>query len=441
MARGSLRDAITLTPRLAKCALCESLVGEDPCLPDGWLDRSGNRQTTVETVVDTLGFCGHHGVSLTRGRELTPTLAAILRDATERTVEMLRDEKRYAERLREIFFSTEPACAMCKALDHRFVQRTRRLAERADAGSLGEPLCFPHYRAVTGAVRSQALPSLVGTEREFLDAVVAAVGPIASGPHARTEVASLGRETLRWALGVVAGDASGWVEHAVPYPGDDPSCPVCWAVVRAGERWVDAVRTAARLGQDLWTVFPTCPTHVSQCVLAGDESAAVLAVRYAADVQLSALRRGTAALAHDNEQRAVARRSVFYRRQSPAYVLGQQRKMVNDVPRCPGCERLFVARDRAIGNLVQHVRAGRRRAGTVGTPCLKHFAAVYLVVPEGETRAMLVAAQIERLQALHDLLAAAADTRDSAPEALSLAAVREGMRLWSAATPPRASVD
>jgi len=384
--------------------------------------------------VDALGFCGYHAALLPLPSPAGHAVADALREATDRAAALLEDEARNSERLLEIFFAAERTCASCRIGDQHFAQRINRLAVRLESQPSSVALCFPHYRAMVHAVKAHALPVLSSAQRDLLEQVVAAVGTIEHAPHARTAHASVAPNTLRWALDVVAGAAGlAPADRPVPGPDAEPDCPVCAAIVHAGERWVDALRRAATLGQDLWTAFPTCPEHIAYCARVEDERLAILVVRYAADLQLAALRRGAAALARDNEQRAAAAKSVFFRRQSPAYVLGQQRKMVTDVPRCPACERLVVARERAIGSLVQMLR-GARTPVSPGTACLKHFAAAYVLAQDSEARAASVAMQAARLRRLSGVLAAA--NGEAAASASAVAAIREALRAWSAATPP-----
>ena len=426
---------LALASAKAHCELCESLHDDPEQSTAGTVGRSEKVESAAESIVDALGFCGYHGLLLTTQADRGITHMRTLRDATERVIELLSDEKRYADRLVEICFLAERSCPTCKVDDHRLKHHTNRLTERLESES-SVSLCFPHYRAVTYAARPETLAALVGAQRALHEAVVGAVGAIPSGSHARTNHSSLLPATLRWALDVVAGQARPRQDLPVLYPAPEPGCPVCSEIVGAANHWIDAVKAAARLGQYLWTVFPTCPAHIRHCAALNDERIATLAARYAADVQVRALQRGVAALARDNEQRARAAKSVFYRRQSPAYVLGQQRKMITNIPRCPACERLIVARDRAIGSLVQKLRGSRGRSDRFSIPCLKHFAAVYIFLSEGDARDAFVANQLEVLHELHGKLkGATADAASSARAAIRVS-VRQGISLWSAATPP-----
>ena len=140
-----------------------------------------------------------------------------------------------------------------------------------------------------------------------------------------------------------------------------------------------------------------------------------MASRLHTDAQLEALRRGSQLLARDRAKRIEAAKSVFYKPQSLAYVLGQQRKMITSVPRCPACARAVVAQERAIVAVVQRFDRARRRGAIdpEGELCLKHFATAYLLVSRGAARSTLVARQIEMLRALRARLVQARESSDA----------------------------
>jgi hypothetical protein len=158
----------------------------------------------------------------------------------------------------------------------------------------------------------------------------------------------------------------------------------------------------------------------------------LLAVRYATQVQTEALQAGVVALAHDNASREAAKQSVFYRRKSAAWILGQQRKMITRIPRCPACERMSIAQERAVGDLVCKLGDARRRnvTGTLADLCLKHFASVYAFVWKSDMRVTLVSAQIDTLRRLSGRLSEAIDAN-------TVRAIDEGigeaMHVWQTA--------
>lgn len=215
---------------------------------------------------------------------------------------------------------------------------------------------------------------------------------------------------------------------------EESSCPVCAEIERAEQHWLDAVHAAAKLDDDLWTVYPLCPTHIGCCVDLGEPELALSVLRHAAEVQRSALGDGMQAIERDERERHIASASVFYRRQGPAYILGQQRKMATSMPHCPACERLMVAQTRAVSGLLDALGASDRAAANlpVVALCVKHFAAVYIDAPEGKPRTALVAGFSRKLRRLRQRLQRAQQAADTSQQS---AAVREALETWRTAMP------
>jgi hypothetical protein len=116
---------------------------------------------------------------------------------------------------------------------------------------------------------------------------------------------------------------------------------------------------------------------------------------------------GITAMAREDEEREIASKSVWFKRKSPSYLLGQRRKRLAALPRCLACQGLALGRDRAIGQLLdlmgepRHRRALKRGYGL----CLKHFADAYVVAPKGVVRDALTAIQIKKLAVVRPALA------------------------------------
>ena len=83
-----------------------------------WQGRSAS------PIVDALGFCEDHSAALLRQSD-SHVLAHILGDATECILGWLADEKRYADRMLEVFFDIGRACPTCKLQSHRVTHQVR----------------------------------------------------------------------------------------------------------------------------------------------------------------------------------------------------------------------------------------------------------------------------------------------------------------------------
>ena len=435
-------------PRIAggACPICEGVHGEEDRFLAGASSRSERVDAAAwEAVVDSLGFCSHHGTVLWQ-RSKDIVFARVLWAATDRVIQLLGDEKRNAERLFGLFFAADRSCPLCKLREQQVARHIRRLPGPDEMRSSSQWLCFPHYCNVAYARKSSLLPALVNAELELLACAAMELAATAAELNAPSCSSLRTADTLRWTQRVVAGSprpghdeglerafaGDGHWDGSVDVPQVHSGCPVCAEVNRAEARWANTVTIAAKLGQDLWTAFPTCAAHLGRCARLGNDRVATLATRYAAVVELRALQRGNRWLARDIANREAAMQSVFYRRESPAYILGQQRKMITTVPHCPACERLVIARDRAVGNIVQRLHDARRHhsADAGRDLCLKHFASVYLFAPQGQTRSALVAAQIEKLRRIQDRLAHAIEGSDMV--AID-AAVRQAHGVWQTA--------
>jgi hypothetical protein len=416
-------------------------------------DRLESAAAAGEAVVDSLGFCGHHGALLQRQGAGEQAIGRVLGDATDRMIGWLGDERRYADRLLELFWGAERTCVACKSHEQQVARHVNRLPAPDLSAQQFPPLCFPHYRDAVYAMKSPQLPALANAQLRLLEQVVAAIGPASDDIVEEDVDAAVDPVTLAAALRTTAGSAAlagvdGTVVAADAFmidtrgdgsAGDndaiDRGCPVCTEIRGAEMRWARAAVNVAKLRRDLWTTFPTCAMHIAQCAQSQDERLTLLVARYAATIQLTALQQGVRKLARDISDRQAASTSVFYHRKSPAWILGQQRRMISDVPRCPACERLIVAQDRAVNRVVEDLRGprddtGRRRIEGL---CLKHLGSVYVLIPPGSLRSWLVAVHLDKLRRLRDGAAIGRQSWKGAPRNDMGAAL---IAVWHSTMPP-----
>lgn len=410
-----MRDGVTRA-QWSSCPLCDRLreAGRH-CLASGF-DRPDRMTASCEAIVDSFGFCAQHGKLLARQGDASLAVRRIVSRAAAQIVELLADLTRNADRVQALFFAAEDECPGCRLHKHHVTHEIRALAARSNWRAPSQRLCFPHYRDVVHALQSADLPELARCQREVLRAASTVAEPFVGEEFPMITMSPAGAENVQATLRLVAGDpvgafdipdaldeaqTSGSSDDPASPAGDIGACSVCTGIARAQMHWRDDVATAARLGRDVWIVFPTCPVHVRE---GGEISpmAAAMTAHYAARVELNVLKRGVEWLERDHARRESAKQSVFYRHESPACILGQQRKMITRLPRCPACERLVVARDRSIAGLVQRLRHGPRQRGLrqVRHLCLKHFAAVFLLLPPDELRLIVAGEQAEALRAI-----------------------------------------
>lgn len=296
----------THPPESGACAVCEELHARKQAFLGATRERA-QFVVACEAIVDDLGFCGHHGLELLLRSDGRRAVVRVLANATDCILDLLDDERRYAERLQDIFFAADRACPGCKFQAQQVARHVHRLFA-ADAFRAALPLCFPHYRDVTYAAQSSVLPGLAERQLRLLQAVVSEIGSITDDAENANEDAHevpVASEPLRRALRVVAGVVASDDDEAHPQNSSGPlrddsraaddaaACPVCAGIREAEQRWLAMVRKVAWLGRDPWTVSPTCATHIRRCAGVGDERVAVMAARFAASVQAQALRRAS----------------------------------------------------------------------------------------------------------------------------------------------------
>ena len=380
----------------AVCPICIALGGAQTVYCSGFATDRARRESECAAIVESLGFCNAHAASLASRSDNHSAMAEVLLAANSKVVEILGHRELDRDLVRPLLFSAPDECPACASTHHRLTATTKRLAgdltSRGAGGAGGrQPVtfCVPHFHALVAACDSAALRVVLPQEIDFL---LRALAPILAAASEDANAKASGG-----ALGLLAGDESvaGHFAQArlerrhcmgtgddLRSLLDDPSrCPVCALVSVALDKWLEAVERAARIRRDVWTVFPICPDHIWRCAKLGDDTVLREVVRHAANVFVDGLRTGLATIEEHERALASASKSVWFKRKSPSYVLGQWRKAVTKLPACPACHRTVVARDRAIGQVLDALtRNENRRALERGHAlCMKHFAHAYLL--------------------------------------------------------------
>lgn len=400
--------------RLEGCAVCEAMRGADARYVARVLCDPRRRGGNARAFADSLGFCSDHAAFVATFEDRSAQIGAVLREAVRATRARLEAGAQFHDRLREILFAAADACPACRYAERSLAGWLVRDARTpgpgvGDRSGAGGSACVPHFLALVGVLE---LPELLPRVQAQIELLMRAAHAVRTGGEAAEFAATciVAGAPDRPALAALRRDADS--------AGED-GCPVCGAMRRASERWIEAAKESARMDVAPWAVLPLCRGHLWACHRCGDRRLAARATSHALDVFLGSLRRAALTLSREDERLEREARSVWYRPKSPAYLLGARRKVVTATLRCPACDRVAVARERAVGELLDTMRATHRRhaLGRAGGLCLKHFALVFTLAPAGAVREALRAMQAARLRALEAGLERFAHAAGNAPRA------------------------
>lgn len=360
-----------------------------------WLELADpwRRRTGAEAVLDHLGFCPRHVAELWHQR-WPDGIAEVAADALGSLAAMLGDRRRYEERLLQVMFRARGACAACSV--------ERRRVAGAIAAPAAQELCLPHYLGAIGKSDQAELARLSALALRSASTLSAQLESVPIDEHAL-------EAALRWLAGPALHHHASSCDRALDA---DPGCPVCRAAQKAVAKWLDAVGTAVRVGIELHGLLPLCPAHIRMCVAQGGPRLAREFARQAAQAVATALAGGLSENERADRLDREAAASVFYRRRSAAYVLGQRRRALR-LPRCAACERIALACEHVQGEVLDRLatRAGREALAREGELCVRHFAGVYLLAPHGVPRAELAARQRAALLRAREALLSGGERR------------------------------
>ena len=388
-------DADASAPKA--CALCAAMHGTTARYARTVLCNSERREANAEAIADALGFCPAHAAFVAGLDEHGAEIGAVMRHAILRTRMLLDAGPGKEDRLLAVLFAAANACPACRYAERRLTGLLLRHAAflRTSGRDPAQPkrsLCLPHFVSLIGVSEKKDLLSWAAMEIELLSRVTRTLDP--GGPSAMLAATRL-----------VAGypDAtSAFLLKSAALQVEDAGCTVCLAMRRAFFRWIEALRESIQIDAAPAVLLATCPEHVWACNLFGDGDVAVRATRHALEAALRTLRRAAAKLEQEDRRLEAEARSVWFKRKNPAYLLGQQRNAITRMPRCFACERVSVARDRAIGEVLERMREKRHREAferEFGL-CMKHFALARVIAPAGMVRDALTKAHAAKLDSL-----------------------------------------
>ncbi|TAK86250.1 MAG: hypothetical protein EPO20_07950 [Betaproteobacteria bacterium] len=362
-------------------------------------------EANARAIADAVGFCHVHAAHVAAPRQFSSAMSAVM----HRALAFLRPlfESRpgtedhaleVQDHVLEILFAARGVCPACSFSERRLSGLLTRHASALRSGrakDAARALCLQHFRALIGLSELSDLTHWVEMEVELLAAAENMLD--ADDPRA-----------LRRLTRLVAG------RRARPpdiQPAPDSDCRVCVAMRTARARWLEVACGSVRTDAAPSLVMPTCAEHIWDCHEADDPNLAAYATRNAFELSLKNLRRAAVVLKQEERKLEEAKRSVWYRKKSPAYILGQRRRVVTKIPRCPACEHIAVARDGAIAGLLEDLRDKRKREEFQGGRglCMKHYALARIIAPAGPVRDALTNTQLTELSSLQRKLSESPD--------------------------------
>lgn len=385
----------TAAAAASDCAICDAMEGTVGDYVAHVLSEPRHLQLSVETTVDSIGFCARHGVRIAKLQGGSIAIRAFLERAVSGILALLDGCPGGEDRLRDLLFAASGACPACSFEGRRLtplLARHARLA-RSSGGRLAPALCLRHFHALVSQSGLDELPRWAAMEAECLSAAAAAL------EHGMPD-------TLTATARLIAGPCA--ASSQMP---TSEVCSVCDAMTAARNRWLILLRDSLRTDAAPEMLLPLCGEHIWLCHSIGQTQLSERATRYALEIAVRRLRQAAAKLEEEERRLEREKTSVWYRARSPAYLLGQRRRIVTDMPRCPACERIAIARDRAVFNMLEELPARRGRdTEQVRGLCMKHFAYSRVVAPAGGVRHSLTQAQVEALRTLEK------DLETSGPE-------------------------
>ena len=396
------------------CPACAAAAVADAAYAGHAFATALRAQRSAEAIADTLGYCGAHTLALLRHPAAAAPIAAAAHGALARWSEMLGNEVKFGDRIIDLCFHAGRDCPACRfaerAAAHVTTGLLHEIAREPTCAAFDrlERLCLTHFKHLyvdaDSAVRERVLPHYRETLDRALDRHNQFEAPGARDDRLLNSVAGDPGVDIVMHVDEAAASTTSNIDdahRAVELKSllrDATACPVCLRIATAQARWLAMVRRTLRTGQPAWLTFPSCAQHVRAVVALHDPALIRMAASHAGAVALEILARRLPPFTPTtpNELELFARPRVQRRRGKhlPAKTRTRPHALV-----CVACERMAVAREAAIGELLELLQSAQQRAAYAQGHglCLRHFASAYLVADRGATRPFLTAVQRERL--------------------------------------------
>jgi len=390
-------------------ALSTGQAGCDVCLAaakgwDDYVSRAFHGRTQIlntgEAIADALGYCADHAARLSGMPSLAAPISAAFGHGVMLVQRLLDEAFFQEERLQRMVFGAGMACPACRFESQRAARefaKTRRTDGKVEHH---EWTCFHHQLAMGRLMAPAAQMEWLAECDRWLGREARSAANHCDG--ARDILARLMGEHAISARAIPGHMACG--DDIADLIGHPDACPLCRWQDAATLRWLNDVALAGRFGEGGWLLFPNCAVHTGFVLGLATPVLDMALAEHALGVARAKLHREMAAVAAClMPQTAPRPRRLPRGRWLPRQTNGRRRRESRPL-RCPGCEREAVAVERAAGTLLELLNAPRWRkvfADGHGL-CMKHFAFVLPLAPEGIVRTWLVADQRARLGRLRD---------------------------------------
>lgn len=420
------------------CPICHDTAGSDDHYFFWFFNENATEAFTLDALTRSLGFCPAHGARLARNTGGFYQLAGVHAVLARRTRAILSSHVAGQAKSgkRGSALATYDLCPTCRDREQSAERTAFWLARLLEDPSLADRyarpgiLCSPHLKTVSRRLGAITLERLLAIHDAGLKSVIDSVGELRAELR---RIPSEGRQDLLKgllpSLLLAVGHDTG--HSAFPLLSDelkasqrvkdpigdfleairrDDACPICIEVHRAWIEWIRWLDEAANRGVAIDDLLPTCPEHVWPTVHGGGAFLAAATAQQALSAALWEVHTASLILrpppSPDRKRRLVRLRSIVRLRPTLWELRARLRSAREALTRglqCPVCERLAVARDRALSLLFALIEDRHHRTAVEGGYglCLKHFSRALALDPAPAARAVLVevaAARLARLQ-------------------------------------------
>lgn len=403
-----------LIGRLANpgCPLCAQLRADEPRYYFWLLHESYMEPSTLDGFAAARGVCQRHGVALAQNAIVPTAIEYLLSYATRHELHRIADEREQRVTRSGARRSSPERCPTCTFQEESagrlafflgaLLRRTHSLDRYGDPALF----CMPHFVRIADGLGSKDLERFLRLQRDAAQRALAKLGTPANPLDDRTDDI---RQAAKLAVGIppeavpvpaprTTGEPGSPRDHSFQFARrlrDPSSCPVCTEVMGAWGDWTVGLERLVEAREPVNDLLPLCRLHVWAYLLHASPVLGALAAQAAldsADTALHmALEAGWGEKARQETMDLPAWRRAFTGRKPAARAMETLRVLS---PRCPVCERVALAEDRALDLLSalllsgRHIHAYERGHGL----CARHLGKVLRRRLDAEVRSVLLRA-------------------------------------------------